>query len=134
VERSGAFYTLVFGAPATKMRPVRYRRIKISLLLPWPLARVTALKLLCGIALREAQKARGAQDAAMWHAMSVFCLADSMAMAHKKALFGNKGSRAIAAETPQDLHGQIRGVGAVERESVPHPDPAGGGDAPKFFS
>jgi hypothetical protein len=31
----------------------------------------------------------------MWHAMSVFCLAGSTARAHKKALFGNKGSRAI---------------------------------------
>jgi hypothetical protein len=29
--------------------------------------------------------------------MSVFCLVGSTARAHKKALFGNKGSRAIAA-------------------------------------
>jgi hypothetical protein len=35
------------------------------------------------------------------------------------------------AETPQDLHGQIRGIGAVERESVPHPGPAEAGMRPK---
>jgi hypothetical protein len=50
---------------------------------------------------QDGKKPVGRGDAAMWHAMSVFCLADSTARVHKKARFGNKGSRAIEAETPQ---------------------------------
>jgi hypothetical protein len=42
--------------------------------------------------------------------MSVFCLVGSTARAHKKALFGNKGSRAIGAEIllaqPKDWSGK----------------------------
>jgi hypothetical protein len=54
----------------------------------------------------------------MRHAMSVFCLADSTARAHKKALFGNKGSRAIGGAlkaAPRGARGGTPGKPGLRR-------------------